>query len=126
DEPEPLTEVVPGRVALVDGDYLAYFASGGDNMRLDVARHVAVSRMETVRDITGAERVEMHLTSSGSDKGERYLIATTQPYQDQRKGSSKPKNWEAVRAFLDEAPESRLGCKRVVWFDREADDGIAL
>ncbi|WP_397473766.1 phosphodiesterase [Pusillimonas sp.] len=126
EKPEPLEEVVPGRVALVDGDYLAYFASGGDNMRLDVARNVAVSRMETVKELSGAEAVHMHLTSSGSTKGDRYLCAVTQPYQGQRKGASKPKNWEAVREFLDTAPESRLGVKRIVWLDREADDGIAL
>lgn len=119
-------EVVPGRTLLVDGDYLAYFASGGDNMRVDIARRVAVQRLATARDVVGAERVELHLTARASNKGERYLIAVTQPYQDQRKGSSKPKNWAAVREFLETVDERRLAGKRIEWFDREADDAFSL
>lgn len=126
--PEPVTpleEVVPGRVVLIDGDYLAYFASGGDNMRVDISRRVAVDRMHAVRELSGAERVELHLSARASTKGERFLIATTQPYQGQRKAGRRPKNWEAVREFLENADESLLRARRVSWMDREADDGFA-
>ena len=126
--PEPVTpleEVVPGRVALIDGDYLAYFASGGDGMRVDVSRRVAVNRMHVVKELSGAERVELHLSARASTKGERFLIATTQPYQGQRKGARRPKNWDAVREFLETADEALMRAKRVSWVDREADDGFA-
>ncbi|OZI20071.1 hypothetical protein CAL26_21185 [Bordetella genomosp. 9] len=121
----PQDEVVPGRVALIDGDYLAYFASGGDNMRVDISRRVAVDRMHAVRELSGAERVELHLSARASTKGERFLIATTQPYQGQRHSSRRPKNWEAVREFLETADEALLRARRVTWMDREADDGFA-
>lgn len=127
---QPLEEVVPGRRVLIDGDYLAYFASGGDDMRVNISRRVCLDRISTVREIAGAERAELHLTARASTKGERYLIATTQPYQDQRKGSSKPKNWSAVREFLETVPEATLReqCRavRIEWMDREADDGFSL
>jgi len=121
----PLEEVVPGRVVHVDGDYLAYFASGGDEMRVDVSRRVAVERMAAVRELAGAERVHLHLSARASTKGERYHIAVTQPYQGQRSSSRRPKNWGAVREFLETADPQILRVKRIEWFDREADDGFA-
>lgn len=121
----PLEEVVPGRKVLVDGDYLAYFASGGDEMRVDVSRRVAVERLHAVKELSGAEWVELHLSARAGDKGERYLIAVTQPYQAQRSGGRRPKNYEAVREFLETTDESLLRARRITWHDREADDGFA-
>ncbi|KDD18629.1 hypothetical protein [Bordetella bronchiseptica] len=112
-------------MALIDGDYLAYFASGGDEMRVDVARRVAVDRMHAVRELSGAEKVELHLSARAGTKGERFLIAATQPYQGQRSSSRRPKNWEAVREFLETADQDILRARRVSWHDREADDGFA-
>jgi hypothetical protein len=127
--PEGADETVPGRVALVDGDYLAYFASGGDNMPMNASRQVVLNRLNAVKEISGAERVELHLTHRGSTKGDRFLIAETQPYQGQRNKSRRPKNWEGVREFMENldfsiTPYSFV--KRVSWTDREADDGFAL
>jgi DNA polymerase-1 len=120
----PMDDVVPGRTVMVDGDYLCYFASGGDEMRVDISRRVFVDRLHAVRELTGAEKVELHLSARASTKGERYLIATTQPYQGHRHGR-KPKNWEAVREFAETVDEDRMRAKRIEWWDREADDGLA-
>lgn len=114
---------VVGRVLHIDGDYMAYFCAGNDDMPAGVSRQVADGRIRKMQAACGAERVVMHLTADWSDKGKRYAIATVKPYQGNRSGKSKPKNWAVLREFLQHAScadEVRL------WVDREADDGIAL
>ncbi len=115
--------VVPGRVCNIDGDYLAYFAAGGENMATGIARQVARDRIEKFRIMTGSERARVHLSAGDCDKGLRYLIAKETPYQEQRSGGKKPKNWLAVREFL-ETYEGDL-CEIKKWRTREADDGAA-
>lgn len=126
---EGVDEIIPGRVAHVDGDYLAYFASGGDNMPMNASRGVVMKRLLAVKELSGAEQVILHLTHRGSDKGNRFLIADTQPYQGQRNKSKRPKNWEGVREYMETVDFSITPyrfIKRVSWMDREADDGFAL
>lgn len=68
----------------------------------------------------------VHLTGGLSDKGGRFKIATVKPYQGHRDGKSKPKNWEAMREWLESSKTlSGTDFRVVTWQDREADDGIA-
>lgn len=120
---------MPGRVVHVDGDYLAYFAAGGGEMPMNASRSVSLNRMLAVKELTGAEKVILHLTGSGSTKGERFLIAETQRYQGQRDKGKRPKNWEGVRKYLEGVDFSITPYRfieRIVWMDREADDGFAV
>ncbi|MDO3559430.1 phosphodiesterase [Ralstonia pseudosolanacearum] len=126
--PEPqqtiLHEVVAERTCHIDGDYLAYFAAGGDEMPVGTARRVAAERIEAFREMSGSAKALVHLTTSGSTKGERFLAATVKPYQGQRNSGRKPKNWAALRDYLENS--GYVTFERLLWHDREADDGMAL
>jgi len=114
---------VPGRVAHIDGDYLCYYSSGNDECEPAMARSNALQFVQRVLDRTGSNKAVMHLTASGCHKGERYLAATVKPYQEQRSGSRRPKNW----AYMREWSEGYTGGAFTVktWASREADDGMA-
>lgn len=114
----------PGRILHVDGDYLAYFAAGGEDCEPGRARLNVLDRVETAMAMGGCGRCLMHLTAGGSHKGHRYIIATVKDYQGQRGGSAKPKNWEYLRGFLESYQGPAFKTK--LWAEREADDGIAL
>ncbi len=113
--------VTPGRILHVDGDYLAYFAAGNDDMPAGVARQVAVDRICNMQAAAGAERVFLHLTHESSHKGHRYAISTVKPYQGNRSGKAHPKNWAMLRDFVSTSD----AFERCMWYDREADDGFA-
>lgn len=113
--------LVPGRRVHIDGDYLAYY-TGAPDMDPGIARMTTANLIQKMQDMTGAESAVVHLTSSGSHKGERYLIATVKPYQNQR-GGDKPKNWKCIRDYLEGYTGEDFTKK--VWATREADDGIA-
>lgn len=117
-----LPEMVPGRTVHIDGDYLCYFAAGGDEMPPGMAREVAKDRIEKYRLMTGSEFALVHLSSRDCDKGGRFFISKETPYQGQRTGK-KPKNWEAVRLWLEGYTGSAFKVKQ--WKTREADDGAA-
>lgn len=119
-----LYEVVAERTCHIDGDYLAYFAAGGDEMPVGTARRVAAERIEAFREMSGSAKALVHLTASGSTKGERFLAATVKPYQGQRNSGRKPKNWAALRDYLENS--QYVTYERKLWHDREADDGMAL
>ncbi len=118
-----IPEVVPGRIVNIDGDFLAYFAAGGESMEAGISRNVARDRIEKFRVMTGSERARVHLSAGDCDKGLRYLVAKETPYQEQRSGGRKPKNWLAVREFLETYEGDLCEIKR--WRTREADDGAA-
>lgn len=108
-----------------DGDYLAYYCSGNDETSFGAARRNTLDLIENVAQIAGAAgRKVLHLTSGLSCKGSRYIIATEKVYQGQRDGSRKPKNWEAMRTWL-ESGDIGYGWTVKNWVDREADDGVA-
>lgn len=113
----------PDVVAHIDGDYMAYFSAGNDNCSPGDARRNVISRVDRLKSISGAGKVVMHLSHPASNKGERFLIATTKPYQGQRKSGKKPRNWEFLRGWLENY--DGLSFTPKVWKDREADDGIA-
>lgn len=114
---------VPGLVAHCDGDGMAYLCAGKDTMPAAQARMNIIRRAQKVRRLTGATKVIMHLTCPASDKGGRGFAAEFKPYQGNRRGSKKPKNWQAARDAMMMHDGRDYLVK--VWNDREADDGIA-
>ena len=118
----PVPTVVGGRTLLVDGDYLAYYAAGNDDTDPGRARQNAREKIQAFCTFSGADRVVIHLTASTSNKGHRFAIAKTKPYQAQRSGK-KPRNWQHLRAWLETYQGDEFKTK--LWYDREADDGMA-
>lgn len=124
-QPEPVSivpEVVPGRRCHIDGDYLAYFAAGGADMPISIARQTVRDRCEKFRIMTGSESVLLQLSDNRCTKGDRMFISVTQPYQGQRLSGQKPKNWQATREYIDSGAHN---IPMKVWKTREADDGAA-
>lgn len=110
------------RVVHLDGDYAAYFCAGGDDMDPGTARWALLKRIENAKKWAGAGKVIVHLTTSGSTKADRFLIATVQNYQEQRT-HHRPKNWAMLREFMENYNGDKFEVKK--WDTREADDGIA-
>lgn len=117
-------EIIPGRWLLVDGDYLVYFCSGNNETPIGDARTRLMQKLDDMRIAAGAEKVVLHLTATGSHKGWRYVIATVNPYQAHREGSTRPKNWDLLRDFVESYQGPAFTPK--IWGTREADDGICL
>lgn len=113
---------VPNLVLHIDGDYLAYYASGSDDTVPGQARQNALNLIEAFRARVGADNVTVHNTADTSDKGERFLVAQVKPYQGHRSGSRKPRNHAYLREFL--LNYSGEAFTSTVWADREADDAI--
>lgn len=124
--PMPFTEVrqkSPDVIAHIDGDYMAYFAAGSANCSAGDARRNVLSRVEKLSYVSGASKTVMHLTHGASTKGDRFLAATSQPYQGQRGNSSKPINWAFLREWMETYDDHAYTPK--LWMTREADDGMA-
>jgi hypothetical protein len=120
----PVVPMVPGRVLLFDGDYAAYFFAGSEDCSQGDARRNLLDYIAVLKILTGSERCEVHLTHDASHKGHRFVIATVKPYQGQRNHSSKPKNWQFMRDFMENYQGNQFSVH--LWRDREADDGIAF
>jgi len=114
--------VTPGLVVHVDGDYLAYYASGNDDTSPGQARQNAIDRIQWFMSRIGAENAVVHNTAKGCQKGERYLIATVKAYQAQRSSSRRPKNHAYLQDWLQGYEGDLFRAKN--WATREADDGI--
>lgn len=113
---------VPGLTVHVDGDYLAYYASGNDDTDAGTARMNALGLIDIFKGRVGADKVVVHSTARGCHKGERYLIATVKPYQGQRDSGRKPKNHAYLQEWIMNYEGAAFQSK--VWSSREADDGI--
>lgn len=122
-EAKPVRQHNPRVIAHVDGDYMAYFAAGSENCSAGDARRNVLSRCAQLQHISGAGKVVMHLTHAASTKGDRFLAATTQPYQGQRHTGRKPNNWAFLREWMENYDGPAFTPK--IWMTREADDGIA-
>jgi DNA polymerase-1 len=92
--------IVPNRILLVDGDGLCYYCAGNDDTDVGTARANLISKVKRAAELVGAEHIKILVTGAGSHKGHRYAIARVKPYQGQRAGSRRPKNWEALRELL--------------------------
>lgn len=111
------------KILLIDGDILAYSAAGSDDTPTGIARRSLFNKVKTLQEITKAAIVVVHLTSSASHKGYRYLAAYTQAYQGNRNTSKRPKNWKPLRDLMESYNGDNFKVK--LWHDREADDGLA-
>ena len=126
DNPMPGTTARPlvaGQPLHVDGDYAAYYCSGNDDTSVGEARQKFLDKIRDAKHVSGSDRIIVHLSDRACDKGLRFLIAESRPYQGQRNTGRKPNNWEYLREFM----ETYSGDAFVVqnWKDREADDGMA-
>lgn len=125
EEPQ-ITETTPTVTGLglhIDGDFLAYYASGSDDTLSGQAKNNALDIIAALRARVGADTVIVHSTADVSDKGERFLIAQVKPYQGHRAGGRKPKNYPFLRDFL--LNYTGAAFTSTVWGDREADDAMA-
>lgn len=94
--------IVPNRILLVDGDGLAYYCAGNDTTNAGEARARLLDKVKGAARQVGAEHIRLLLTASGSNKGHRYAIARVKPYQGQRTNSHRPKNWGALREYMED------------------------
>lgn len=117
------TPVVTGRRLHVDGDMMAYLAGGGQDASVETSRNMFWGKLNSMRRAAGTDEMVMHLTVSGCLKGNRPLYSVTQPYQHQRVGKVKPKNWAWVRDYME---AGHADFKNMRWADREADDGLGF
>lgn len=92
---------VEGRVLLVDGDGLAYFCAGNDDTDPGQARTNLISKVQAAMRAAGADTARILVTDQSSHKGHRYAIARARPYQGQRSGGRRPKNWSYLRGILE-------------------------
>lgn len=113
--------VVPGRRVHIDADMLAYQCGGNEDTDVATSRRILKSKIDLFKDAAGAEGVLLHLTASGSTKGDRAVVAYTKPYQGQRKGH-RPKNWQYLRDYMADGVAGPVK----QWYDREADDGFGF
>lgn len=93
--------VVHQRTLLVDGDGLCYYCAGNDDTDIGTARRNLIDRVKRAAELVGAGQIKILVTGAGSHKGHRYAIARVKPYQGQRAGSRRPKNWQGLRDLLD-------------------------
>lgn len=112
---------VPGRRVHIDGDMLAYQCGGNDETDVATSRRILKSKIDLFKEASGAESILLHMTASGSTKGDRAVIAYTKPYQGQRKGH-RPKNWQYLRDYMADGVAGPIK----QWYDREADDGFGF
>lgn len=117
-----LPATVKGRTLHIDGDFLPYKYAFPEDLPYATLRDNMMNSIEDRRLAAGAEYVQVHLTHPLSDKGNRFDIAVTQPYQGQRSGKEHPKHWHSLNSLLhDKADEDS---RFVSWKDREADDAL--
>lgn len=118
---------VPGRVAHIDADFIAYQAACWTRDELDGIRPKRT--LEEMEDqvrflvnhqmrLAQAETYVLHITPPGSTKGDRESKTVTKFYQGNRKGTEPPEMLDAVRSYMGE----HMTC--VVHMDQEADDGL--
>lgn len=110
---------VPGRVLNIDGDFLAYQVSADDTKAVDEMMHNHDVAVETLRLLAGASTVKLHLTKSGSTKGNRFDIAIQKEYQVGRKDKVKPKHLGYIKNWME------VNRGAISHADQEADDGLA-
>ena len=113
--------ILHGRVIYYDGDGLAYYCAGNDETTVAEARERLRDKVDGMQRAASAESRVILLTASGGHKGHRYAIARVKPYQGQRAGNRRPKNWLALRELLEAGEFGPV----ISYADREADDGFA-
>ena len=116
-KPAPL---VHGRVAHIDADFLAYMVAYKEDLSISEMHHNINVIIEKLRLMSGAETVKLHLTPSGSTKGNRDAIALQKEYQGSRKNRERPEMLHAIRDYM----HKELGAILCPYY--EADDSMAM
>ena len=104
------------KVALIDADSLLYYEMGKDT--LEEAIDGINSRIQTILEETGAHKYAGFLTIG---KCFRYDVAETRPYKYNRKLSSKPPIFYALKEYLQQDPHN-FTCDPKL----EADDCVSV
>jgi len=104
------------KIALIDADSLLYYEM--NKPTLEEAIEGINSRIETILDETGADKYAGFLTIG---KCFRYNIAKTRPYKYNRKLSSKPPIFYALKEYLQQGPHNFVCVSRL-----EADDCVSV
>jgi DNA polymerase-1 len=113
-----------GATLHVDADVVAYVYCGDDETTLDAAKANLADTMAATATALRVDMVLMHLTSAGSNKGSRYEMAFTQPYQGQRRDVRKPRLYAPLRAWLMSEPAICENTQYSIATHAEADDTI--
>lgn len=103
------------KIALIDADSLLYYEMGKDT--LEEAMQGINNRITTILDTTGADAYFGFLTDG---KCFRYKIARTRPYKYNRKLSTKPPIFYALKEYV----KQRWGFKGILGL--EADDCVSI
>jgi len=104
------------KVALIDADSLLYYEMGKDT--LEEAIEGINSRIQTILEETGAHKYAGFLTIG---KCFRYAVAETRPYKYNRKLSSKPPIFYALKEYLQQDPHNFTCVSKL-----EADDCVSV
>lgn len=116
----PVPKMVPGRVVHIDGDFLAYMVSYDDSKPVLEMQHNCSVKIESIRLMAGAEKVQVHLTPKDSTKGNRGAIAIQKEYQGNRKGKAKPRFLHMIRDYMATEHDA------IMAREYEADDSMAM
>lgn len=120
--------VVPGRVAHIDADFMAYIIAcdtvaemNGEKPMRDLTYKCGQVKefAEFIQRKAGAASYVLHVTPAGSTKGGRHAQAVQQEYQATRAGREPPEHLAAVRNYII------TDCVSIGHKDQEADDGLA-
>ena len=120
------------KVAHIDGDFIAYQIAADtrdekDGIRPMRSLEYKLAQIEDVAteimERAGCGRYVLHVTPSGSTKGNRPQQAIQKEYQANRLGRDKPEHLDVIRAAIAEARDHKFG-KGLAHLDQEADDGI--
>lgn len=121
-------KVVPGRVAHIDADFMAYIIAcdtvaemNGEKPMRDLGYKFGQVKefAEFIQRKAGAASYVLHVTPTGSTKGGRPAQAVQQEYQANRAGKEPPEHLSAVRNYIIS------DCVSIGHTDQEADDGLA-
>lgn len=128
---------VPGRVAHIDADFMAYQVSAESKAELDPLdptprktledmKHNAYAAVTHIRRMAAAERAVLHVTRAET-KGGRTGIAKLKPYQANRADrTNKPEHLDTIRGYLGTGAGDKEGkLTGSIWTTQEADDGMA-
>lgn len=119
--PLPIPTMVKGRIAEIDGDYLAYIVSADRKDQEPTTMAQAKKHLHEFLDqlltYSGSEAYRIHLTEGG--KGGRYDQAKLKEYQANRNHKEKPLLLGEIRQYM--ATELNT----FVCTDAEADDSMA-
>lgn len=115
---------VVGRTLILDADFPAYQAAATVK-KLSTAITRFQTLVETERFMVNADKVEVHITPSGSTKCRRFDYPTAKPYQANREGKVAPALLLPLRQAI-QSHEWPDHWSVMAWLDREADDGMMM